>query len=126
MLELLKELGTYHVIGGVSIITVLVGFIFKKLNLISKIEKIFDKLDAKVESWSGSIGLNGFNTGVKITTKSNKMLVIGILYEHTIEPLLLLVVHCVAKLLKVVFGLVILWLDKLSEGMKSDNKEIKK
>ena len=101
-----------HLVITGSCAAVIGGFILKKTGVLKWIRE-------KASEIGESVGKIGYNIGVTITTKGNQLPGIGIFWENAIEPVL-------AMIFEVIPGIVFNFFSNVTEGMKSDNKELKK
>jgi len=119
--------------GSVTIIGIIVGFIMKKTGIKNWISKLINKADVGIEAIEPAVDAAtkkaSYNTGVKITHKMNNSW-IGIVWESTFEPLLILFAEGVFKLLlKCVTVFIVKPISNaitfFITGLRSDNKETK-
>jgi len=119
--------------GFVAIISMIIGFIMKKTGIKDWITKLINKADDSIELLEPRVDATtkrmAYNAGVKVTHKLNNSWV-GIVYESTLEPLLIMFVEGVLKLaLKCVTVLIVKSISNaitfFITGLRSDNKETK-
>ena len=120
--------------GSVTVISMIVGFVMKKTGIKDWISKLINKADDAIElaepAVDASVKKAAYNFGVKITHKMNNSWV-GIVWESTFEPLLILFAEGVLKLLlKCVTVFIVKPISNaiafFVTGLRSDNKETKK
>jgi len=112
MWETITNFISGHLVLSTTVAASISGFILKKTGVLKWIR---DKAAAIGES----LFKFGFNVGVVITTKGNELPFFGIFYEHAIEPVL-------AMVLEVIPGVIFKFCSGITDGMKSDNKALKK
>jgi len=133
MFDLLKNLTGIEIISSATIIGAIIGFIIKKTGLRDKITGWLDVLDQKVHSWEPAVvqagNKTGYNIGVAITTWFNKLPVIGVVYENSLEPLFILFVEGLGKVVVYLASFAVRFIAGcvafIVTGMRSDNQKFK-
>lgn len=114
------------VIGGGTIGAALGGFILKKTGVLRKLETLFKKAELWAQGLISVFDRAGINTGVVITTKANKIPVLGVVYEYTFEPIIIVICNGVASIVSPILRAVIAFILAIPVGLQTDNKDIKK
>ena len=124
----------WQLTGSVTIVSIIAGFIMKKTGIKDWITKLINKADAAIELLDPVVDAatkkGSYNGGVKVTHKMNNSW-IGVVYESTLEPLLIMFAEGVLKLaLKCVTVFIVKPISNaiafFVTGLRSDNKEVKK
>ncbi len=114
------------VIGCGTIGAALGGFILKKTGVLQKLELFFKKAELWAQGLITIFDRAGINTGVVITTKANTIPVLGIVYEYTFEPIIIVVCNGVASIVSPILRAVIAFILAIPVGLRTDNKDIQK
>lgn len=114
------------VIGGGTVGAALGGFILKKTGVLQKLELLFKKAELWAQGLISVFDRAGINAGVVITTKANNIPVIGIVYEYTFEPIIIVVCNGAASIVSPLLRAVIAFILAIPVGLQTDNKDIKK
>lgn len=114
------------VIGCGTIGAAIGGFILKKTGVLKKLEVLFKKAELWAQGLISVFDRAGINTGVVITTKANKVPFLGIIYEYTFEPIIIVVCNGVASVISPILRAVIAFILAIPVGLRTDNKDIKK
>ena len=133
MFDIIKNLTGLEIVSGATLIGAVVGFIIKKTGLRDKITGWLDWLDRKVHSWEPAVvqagNTTGYNIGVAITTWFNKLPVIGVIYENTLEPLFIMFIEGLGKIAVYLASFAVRFIAAVAAfivtGMRSDNQKFK-
>ena len=122
MFEWLSNLSLLQQVGGTAgLIALLVGFLLKKYKVSDKMKEITDKMMLPESKFSKSAIVPGYNSGVISTAFFNRLPILNVFYEKSIEPLVILFMECFVKL---VIHWVQLFINRFIIGMRSDNTKI--
>ena len=122
MFEWLSNLSLLQQVGGTAgLIALLVGFLLKKYKVSDKMKEITDKMMLPESKFSKSAIVPGYNSGVISTAFFNRLPVLNVFYEKSIEPLVILFMECFVKL---VIHWVQLFINRFIIGMRSDNQNL--
>jgi len=122
MFEWLGNLSLIQQVGGVAgLIALLVGYLLKKYKVSDKMKAETDKMMLPESGFSRSAIVTGYNSGVAGTACFNRIPFLNAFYEKFIEPLIILFMECVVKL---VIHWVSLFINRFIIGMRSDNTKI--
>jgi len=131
--DLIGNMTGWQIGGSVTVVSMIVGFIMKKTGIVAWIIKLINKADAAIEALEPAVDAatkkGSYNFGVRITRKMTTSWV-GIVWESTFEPLLILFAEGVLKLLlKCVTVFIVKSISNAISffvtGLRSDNKEVK-
>ena len=100
-MNFLQSLGLWQWLAAGSFGTALGGFIIKKTDLLKWVEDKIKQADLKIDGMIGWAKKTGYNFGVLITTRLKKAPVIGIFYENTFEPILIVIFNGVNVLIMI-------------------------
>jgi hypothetical protein len=125
MIDFFGGIGLKEIITGAAVGTAVGGFILKKFGLVEKIERYIEVANNWLKKAEGPMNTNGQNAGILITTKGNNLPFIGVIYEHTFEPILCLLLGGLSRIILTGANLLVIFVRGVVEGMKSDNKDFK-
>ncbi len=129
-----KAFGQAEILGISGLVFLVANWILSKFKIDKKISIWLNKAEIFLEAFFDkiiiSVGIAGYNAGVALTLWLNKMPVLSTIYEKLIEPLLIILIESVLRLLSIILdklsSLVLKFTNKLIVGMKSDNKSFDK
>ena len=122
MFEWLGNLSLIQQVGGIAgLVALLVGYLLKKYKISDKMKEATDKMMLPESGFSRSAIVSGYNSGVAGTAFFNRIPVLNAFYEKFIEPLIILFMECVVKL---VIHWVSLFINRFIIGMRSDNIKV--
>ena len=122
MFEWLGNLSLIQQVGGVAgILALVIGFLLKKYKVSDKMKEITDKMMLPESKFSKSAIVPGYNSGVISTAFFNRLPVLNVFYEKSIEPLIILFMECFVKL---IVHWVQLFINRFIIGMRSDNTKV--
>ncbi len=122
MFEWISNLSGLQIGGGAAgFIALIVGFLLKKYKVSDKMKETTDKMMLPESKFSKSAIVPGYNSGVISTAFFNRLPVLNVFYEKSIEPLIILLMECFVKL---IVHWVQLFINRFIIGMRSDNTKV--
>jgi hypothetical protein len=127
-----NALGKVQVMGMSGLVFLVFNWVLSKYKIPERFTRWLDSTEARMESsldkFISSAGLVAFNWGVGFTVWINQTPVVNWIYEKLLEPILIITVEGVLRLLSVLLDklstLIVKMTNKFVVGLRSDNKNV--
>lgn len=120
--------------AGIGVLGIILNFVLSKFKVKQKVSTWLDGIEISIESGFKNLTQGmpkwGYNLGIALTSWINNLPLLDKFWEYGIEPIFIIVLEFVGRILSTLLGIfserLMKFINKFIVALKSDNKNLQK